>query len=203
MLLDDNIAAVQALMQQAPPVAPVDSSADDALFAQLLAKNQAANAPAPVPGTPAHWVGQAPHVQHAVSRAVGRAITGSNPSGARYATGIPGGKLTEIKNKTGQKWTVAAGAAQPFQKLLAYLDKVGYHTKSSGGYVDRDIRGRPGVKSEHAYGRAIDVNADTNPLGSTHTDLPANIGAIARSLGLVWGGNFKNRKDPMHFEYDL
>lgn len=123
-------------------------------------------------------------------------------SGARYATGIPGGGLTTI-SEGGQKWTVAKGAATAFQGLLDTLAKRGYRSNSSGGYNNRDIRGRPGVKSEHAFGRAIDINAAANPMGSTLvTNLPKDIGAIAASYGLVWGGNFKNRKDPMHFEYD-
>jgi hypothetical protein len=125
-----------------------------------------------------------------------------SPSGARYATGIPGGELTTIKEGN-QKWTVAKGAASAFQGLLDELNRRHYPLKSSGGFVNRDIRGRPGVKSEHAFGRAIDINAEQNPMGPTLvTNLPKDISAIAAKYGLVWGGNFRGRKDAMHFEYD-
>ncbi len=55
--------------------------------------------------------------------------------------------------------------------------------------------------SEHGKGLAIDLNAETNGLGSETTDLPPNVSEIAAKYGLKWGGDFKGRKDPMHFEY--
>lgn len=73
------------------------------------------------------------------------------------------------------------------------------------GYANRDVRGRPGVKSNHAWGLAIDLNSTTNPMtedGRTHTDLPSNVGALAAKYGLTWGGDYVGaRRDPMHFEF--
>lgn len=72
------------------------------------------------------------------------------------------------------------------------------------GYANRDVRGRPGVKSNHSWGLAVDLNATTNPMtddGRCHTDLPSGISALAAKYGLRWGGDYSGRKDPMHFEF--
>ena len=36
--------------------------------------------------------------------------------------------------------------------------------------------------------------------GRTVTNMPGDISALAAQFGLSWGGNWKNKKDPMHFE---
>lgn len=73
------------------------------------------------------------------------------------------------------------------------------------GYANRDVRGRPGVKSNHAWGLAVDLNSATNPMtedGRTHTDLPSNVSSLASKWGLRWGGDYTgSRRDPMHFEF--
>lgn len=85
------------------------------------------------------------------------------------------------------------------------------------GWNNRDIRGRPGVKSNHAWGLAIDVNSTHNPMTEAHpghagapghdgrgvhTDMPAWVGPLARRWGLTWGANYTgSRKDAMHFEF--
>lgn len=76
------------------------------------------------------------------------------------------------------------------------------------GYCNRDIRGHPGVKSNHAWGLAEDGDASVNPMT---TDLAAHhefvrqvIDPILAPFGgrLVWGGEYASpRKDYMHFEY--
>lgn len=79
------------------------------------------------------------------------------------------------------------------------------------GYANRCVRGtgpgtgRPCVKSEHAWGTAIDVNATSNPMTSdrrVHTSLPPAVSQLAGRWGLRWGGDYTGaRKDPMHFEF--
>ena len=73
-----------------------------------------------------------------------------------------------------------------------------------GSFSERRIRGRDTV-SKHAYGAAFDINAAWNKLGAE----PAPVGAegtviplvaLAQEHGFAWGGNFKGRKDAMHFE---
>ena len=70
------------------------------------------------------------------------------------------------------------------------------------GYAYRDIRGASTL-SNHASGTAIDLNATQHPLGAenTFTDEQARtIRRLCRKYGLRWGGDYRNRKDEMHFE---
>ena len=70
------------------------------------------------------------------------------------------------------------------------------------GYAFRDIRGATTL-SNHASGTAIDLNATQHPLGAenTFTDAQARtIRRLCRKYGLRWGGDYRNRKDEMHFE---
>ena len=119
-------------------------------------------------------------------------------SGGQGLKGTP--KLVSVRSKTGKSAEVNAEYAPRFQSLIDYLDSIGYEINSLGGYVNRDVRGRPGVKSVHAHGAAIDINPGSNPMGGQLvTDMPENISAIAKGLGLGWGGNWASIKDAMHF----
>lgn len=182
--LAENLAA---LSQQRASADKSNKQALDAIIslAQERAIDTAGQLGAPTPATPA----------------VARRLGGRN--GNAPAKGIPGGKLTTIESH-GQRFTVAAGASAAFKHFLDEIGNRGYKFHSNGGYVDRDIRGRPGVKSQHAYGRAIDINAETNPMleGKLQTDMPSWVPETARKYGLSWGGDWQSRKDPMHFEYD-
>lgn len=136
------------------------------------------------PGPPGKTEGGAPDTRSMTPKAAGE--------------GKP--KLSTISSKTGKSTAVNADIAPAFQGLIDYLDGVGYKIYSLGGYVDRDVRGMPGVKSIHAHGAAIDINPTENPLSSQLiTDMPANISQVAAGLGLGWGGNWTSRKDAMHF----
>jgi hypothetical protein len=54
--------------------------------------------------------------------------------------------------------------------------------------------------SLHAWGIAWDFDPEHNPLGSKGSMDPAII-EIFEARGFLWGGHFKGRKDPMHFQY--
>lgn len=70
------------------------------------------------------------------------------------------------------------------------------------GYNNRDIRNRPGVKSNHSWGLAVDLNSRTNPMGDRLvTDMPAWVPECAERWGLYWGGRYKSNPDAMHFEF--
>ena len=72
----------------------------------------------------------------------------------------------------------------------------------TGSYSYRPIRGYSQL-SNHASGTAIDINSSRHPLGARGTvspEIASAISAKAKSLGLRWGGNYKNRADEMHFE---
>lgn len=70
---------------------------------------------------------------------------------------------------------------------------------TGGTYNFRKIIGRR-APSTHSYGIAIDMDPEHNPLGSTKTTFPAWYIAIWNKHGFFWGGDFKGRKDPMHFQ---
>lgn len=143
----------------------------------------------------------------AIMEAAGTATPAKAPAAGTESPAASGGggkgstpKLGKITSKSGKSASVGAEYVGPFQKLLDYLDSVGYNIDSLGGYVDRDVRGQPGVKSVHAKGGAIDINPGANPMGSKLiTDFPSEIGKVAADLGLGWGGGWKSVKDAMHF----
>jgi hypothetical protein len=74
------------------------------------------------------------------------------------------------------------------------------------GYNYREIRGYEGTGtiSNHGSGTAIDINATRHPLGAVGTipaDRVVGLRNEAARLGLRWGGDYRNRKDEMHFEF--
>jgi hypothetical protein len=90
-----------------------------------------------------------------------------------------------------------------FEAVFAEIARVGladaihsYH----GIYAFRPIRGINARLSLHAFGAAIDLNADTNPLGGDG-DMNPDVVAVFKHFGFRWGGDFAGRKDPMHFQY--
>lgn len=71
-----------------------------------------------------------------------------------------------------------------------------------GCYNLRPIRG--GKKpSFHSWGAAIDLNAAEYPLGLDVAPAPdfLEVANIFKSKGFTWGGDFKTRKDLMHFQF--
>ena len=107
--------------------------------------------------------------------------------------------LVTVTAPNGQRWTVYKEAAPAFSAFLQELTAAGYDPISSGGFNYRNIRGG-NMLSQHAFGAAIDINAQANPMGGTASDLPAGVGEMAAKYGLEWGGNWQSRPDPMHFE---
>lgn len=67
-------------------------------------------------------------------------------------------------------------------------------------YQNRNIRGGD-LKSNHAFGLAVDINALTNILGTTG-DMPQEVVEQWEVEGGDWGGDW-SRPDPMHFETHL
>ena len=72
-------------------------------------------------------------------------------------------------------------------------------SRYAGAYNHRKIRGSSRW-SNHAYGCAIDLNAAENAMGTKGNMPQAVVDAFCRQ-GAKWGGWYKGRKDPMHFEF--
>jgi hypothetical protein len=95
------------------------------------------------------------------------------------------------------------GFAAEFHELIEPIDEGGL---DDWGYAYRQVRGSTDNLSNHSSGTAIDLNAKQHPLGKAGT-FPAEkvpmIRALAKKYGLLWGGDYRNRKDEMHFEVTL
>lgn len=119
------------------------------------------------------------------------------PEIGKSQTGIP---LSQISTAGGLSTSVASAYAPQFQGFVKDLEASGYGIKSIGGYNYRNIAGTNKL-SEHAFGKAIDINPSANPMGkSLITDMPSNVGDMASKWGLSWGGAWGSKKDAMHFE---
>lgn len=95
------------------------------------------------------------------------------------------------------------GFAAEFHKLIEPIDEGGL---DDWGYCFRQVRGDAVNLSNHSSGTAIDLNATEHPLGKVGTfpnEKVPMIRALAKKYGLIWGGDYKNRKDEMHFEIAL
>jgi hypothetical protein len=115
-----------------------------------------------------------------------------------------GAGMSYIQTMSGLKTTVNSQHAEKFQGLINDLEATGYKIKTLGGFANRNVAGT-NKKSYHAQGMAIDINYKENPHtfpGDSdygRTDMPANVGDLARKHGLGWGGNWRSSKDTMHF----
>jgi hypothetical protein len=94
---------------------------------------------------------------------------------------------------------LAAFAAE-FNTLIEPIDG---GTFDDWAYAYRMVRGTTDKLSCHSSGTAIDLNAIKHPLGKAGTfpltKVPM-IQALAKKYGLAWGGDYRGRKDEMHFE---
>ncbi|MBN8987409.1 MAG: M15 family metallopeptidase [Rhizobiales bacterium] len=80
----------------------------------------------------------------------------------------------------------------------ARLDRDGVAT-TAGTYNPRKISGS-NRWSNHAFGAALDLDAARNGFGKGKGTIPAYVIAAFDQVGFRWGGRYKGRTDPMHFE---
>ena len=90
---------------------------------------------------------------------------------------------------------------------LALCTEAGVRTnrlKYGGCYCWRPIGGGHTL-STHTWGIAVDIEPIENPRDKVWVDdgkmLDPRIIKIFTDRGWFWGGNFHNRKDPMHFQW--
>ena len=99
----------------------------------------------------------------------------------------------------------AAPLARVLQGILdlygspAAIEKAGMHLYS-GAYNYRAIRGSRRL-SMHAYGCAIGLDSEHNPLVSRHGKMPKEVVKLFEAEGAEWGGRWRSRADPMHFQW--
>lgn len=135
--------------------------------------------------------------------------SGVSPNGARqrgWGNGWPLCQRTRIVvvERGGVTFYLRREIAQLAATLLEATEKRhGYDIKpgQSWGFACRAIRGSK-TPSNHSWGLAVDLNAKTNPMGSTfRSDLPPAVVRMWLDCGWFWGGHYRQRPDAMHFEY--
>jgi len=90
-----------------------------------------------------------------------------------------------------------------FHHLIEPIDE---GTLDDWGYCFRKVRGSDSIVSNHSSGTAIDLNALSHSLGKVNTFDASKVpmlNALCVKYGIRWGGNYKGRKDEMHFEINL
>lgn len=87
-----------------------------------------------------------------------------------------------------------------YGKSQAAIEAVGMQWYG-GCFNFRPVRGSARL-SCHAFGAAIDLDPEQNPMNRSHLShmAPAVVDAFKRE-GAFWGGDFKSRQDPMHFQF--
>jgi hypothetical protein len=70
---------------------------------------------------------------------------------------------------------------------------------TGGAYAWRPQRGAKKL-SRHCWAIAVDLDVAENPMGSKGRMHPAVIAAFT-AHGFEWGGSWRTRRDPMHFEF--
>lgn len=109
-----------------------------------------------------------------------------------------------IKSITVNKM-IATSLLKVFTEIL---DKCGHDQKKidaigasayGGCYNDRAIRGSTNI-SNHAFAAAIDIDPSNNPLGAKKFKMSPIIVTAFKNEEWLWGGDYRGRKDWMHFE---
>lgn len=120
--------------------------------------------------------------------------------------------IITITLNCGVKLRVRREVGHLFKGFFDELEReTGYSLADRGqpddwGFANRQNRNNPNVKSNHAWGLAVDGNAEENPNthdGRVHTNMPVPIvRRLANKWGLRWGGDYTGTtKDPMHLEF--
>jgi hypothetical protein len=115
-------------------------------------------------------------------------------------TAVPSTADLTTVGTQGHTAQVTKEVADQAQALLNDLTARGVKIHSLGGFRPGATVEGTGRPSQHAFGRAIDINADVNPVGSGRGTMPADMEAIAASHGARWGGTFQ-KTDPMHVDW--
>lgn len=177
----------------APPAMASTSSSTSSTRPRLLSSAELESQFGPLPWTPVEGDDSA--------------ITIDPTWAAAHLVPVDVPQLRDVPGAHGGRVTFHRDAADRLKSFFAAVEAAGLLARVNtfdGSFAPRRIRGRTGV-SRHAYAVAFDLNASTNPLGGP----PAPLGQpgcllelvpLAEAHGFAWGGNYKGRTDPMHFE---
>lgn len=109
--------------------------------------------------------------------------------------------------RSGTSFTVHELIAPIIKYLIDETERRGYLLDHGHGdqnddwsYANRPIRGKR-TPSEHSWGLAVDIDATQFPMGSKKR-LPQWIVDLWKAHGFDYGGDWKGRADPMHFEFN-
>lgn len=76
-----------------------------------------------------------------------------------------------------------------------------YNPRYVRGYEPGNPQGRKPRWSNHAYGAAIDFDAEHNGFNTGKGTIPQCVIAAFDRQEALWGGDYDERTDPMHFEF--
>lgn len=109
--------------------------------------------------------------------------------------------------RSGTSFTVHELIAPIIKYLIDETERRGYLLDHGPGdqnddwsYANRPIRGKR-TPSNHSRGLAVDIDATQFPMGSKKR-LPQWIVDLWKAHGFDYGGDWKGRADPMHFEFN-
>lgn len=125
-----------------------------------------------------------------------------------YTWKIPantGEKIREIPLRNGSAGFLLIHLAMWFDDTIEDVDG---GLLDDWGYAYRPIRGYSTTMSNHASGTAVDLNATRHVLGQENTFSAAEERRIRHRVNdffdgtIRWGGEYRGRKDEMHWEID-
>lgn len=117
--------------------------------------------------------------------------------------------LRDLPGLPGRKLYVHKLIAEPLQEALRLSHEAApdYRILSIGCFNPRPKRSDAGTLSLHSWGAAVDINPAANPMrvyrdGETiKCDMPDAFVKAWESVGWTWGGRWRPRADPMHWQY--
>lgn len=122
-----------------------------------------------------------------------------------WGRGYPVNRVRDMVsvNAGGVQVSVHKDIAELVRWLLEETTRRGYRLRRGEcwGYANRTVRGSS-APSNHSWGLAVDINAPSNPMADhLVTDMPVWMPALWKAWGFDWGGDYRGRKDAMHFEF--
>jgi len=124
----------------------------------------------------------------------------------RKALGIQSFSIPDTSLKIACAKDVAQILVAFCQDFHGWVEPIDQGQLDDWGYAFRMTRGSDKVLSNHSSGTAVDLNALKHQLGKSNTftkQQTNTIQVLIVKYGLSWGGNYKRRKDEMHFEIAL